>query len=161
MEEIMKNIWLYIGGGIAFVCATSYIIYRRFYKGDNNGNNTSNRTDKIIKKHIDALSYEFLVEEAKAMVSKIESDINADSVLTMAVTPNKLALQFLSQSNSSEWLGNIKVTEDEKQNLVILSIRDTDKILISEILISDRILDDYYDFVPDDKIYLKQIVLKK
>ena len=37
MEEIMKNIWLYIGGGIAFVCATSYIIYRRFYKGDNNG----------------------------------------------------------------------------------------------------------------------------
>ena len=95
------------------------------------------------------------------MVSKIESDINADSVLTMAVTPNKLALQFLSQSNSSEWLGNIKVTEDEKQNLVILSIRDTDKILISEILISDRILEDYYDFVPDDKIYIKQIVLKK
>ena len=157
----MKNIWLYIGGGIAFVCATSYIISRRFYKGDNNGNNTSNRTDKILKKHIDALSYEFLVEEAKAMVSKIESDINADSVLTMAVTPNKLALQFLSQSNSSEWLGNIKVTEDEKQNLVILSIRDTDKILISEILISDRILEDYYDFVPDDKIYIKQIVLKK
>ena len=161
MEEIMKNIWLYIGGGIAFVCATSYIISTRFYKGDNNGNNTSNRTDKILKKHIDALSYEFLVEEAKAMVSKIESHIHPDSVLTMAVTPNKLALQFLSQSNSSEWLGNIKVTEDEKQNLVILSIRDTNKVLISEILISDRILDDYYDFVPDDKIYIKQIVLKK
>lgn len=161
MEDIMKNIWFYVGGGIAFVCAASYIIYKRFFKPDNSGGVISNLKDQVLKKHIDVLSYEFIVEEAKAMVSKIESDINDDSVLSMAVTPNKLALQFLSQSNSVEWLGNITITEEEKHNLIILSIKDTDKVLLSEILIADRILDDYYDFVPDDKIYIKKIALKK
>lgn len=161
MEDIMKNLWFYVGGGIAFVCAASYIIYKRFFKPYNSGGVISNFKDQVLKKHIDVLSYESIVEEAKSMVSKIESDINDDSVLSMAVTPNKLALHFLSQSNSAEWLGNIKITEEEKHNLVILSIKDTDKVLISEILIADRILDDYYDFVPDDKIYIKKIALKK
>lgn len=161
MEDIMKNIWFYVGGGIAFVCAASYIIYKRFFKQGNSGGVISDLKDQVLKKHIDVLSYEFIVEEAKAMVSKIDSDINDDSVLSMAVTPNKLALQFLSQSNSAEWLGNIKITEEEKHSLMILSIKDTDKVLLSEILIADRILDDYYDFVPDDKIYIKKIALKK
>ena len=96
------------------------------------------------------------------MVSKLgPTKINDNSVLSLAVVPNKLVLQFLSQPNSQEWLGDIEVTEDEKQRMVILSIKDTDKMLLSEILIADRITDDFYDFVPNDKIYVKKIVLKK
>ena len=30
MEEFMKNPWFYIGGGIAFVCAASYIFIKGF-----------------------------------------------------------------------------------------------------------------------------------
>lgn len=156
----MKNSWFYVGVSIAFVCAASYIIYKRFFGADN-GNAPSDPVRCNRKKHIESLSYEFIVEEAKMIVSKIESSEINSSVLSIAVTPNKLALHFFSQPNSIEWLGDIELTEEEKQKMVILSIMDTDKALFSEILIADRVMDDYYDFVPEDKIYIKKIALKK
>lgn len=162
MEEFMKNPWFYIGGGIAFVCAASYIFYKRFFNVVIVEKDPASPIKCDLKKHIESLSYEYLVEEAKMMVSKLgPTKINDNSVLSLAVVPNKLALQFLAQPNSQEWLGDIEVTEDEKQRMVILSIKDTDKMLLSEILIADWITDDFYDFVPNDKIYVKKIVLKK
>lgn len=167
MEEIMKNPWLYIGCGIAFLTVVSYAIYRRLFvsgdKSDEDGDNTSpNQFRCSQKKHIETLSYEFLVEEVKMMITQIDaSKIKSDSVLSMAVTPNKLALQFVTQPNSGEWLGDIELTEEEKQKMVILSIKDTDNVLLSEILVASEVMDNYYDFVPDDKIYIKKIKFRK
>lgn len=166
MEEIMKNSWLYVGGGIALVTAASYIIYKRLFgpndNPDGDGINPSNQVGRNQKKHIETLSYEFLIEEAKMMITKIDaSEIKNDSVLSMVVVPNKLALQFLSQSNSGAWLENIELTEEEKQKMVVLSIKDTDNVFLSEILIANEILDNYYDFVSEDKIYIKKFKFRK
>lgn len=166
MEEIMKNTWLYVGGGIALVTAASYIIYKRLLgHGDNSdgdGIKPPKQGGRNQKKRIETLSYEFLIEEAKMMITKIDaSEIKNDSVLSMVVVPNKLALQFLSQFNSGAWLENIELTEEEKQKMVVLSIKDTDNVFLSEILIANEILDNYYDFVPEDKIYVKKFKFRK
>lgn len=163
MEEIMKSLWLYIGCGIAVLTVASCVIYRRFLVPGGDGDNTQlNQFGCNQKKHIETLSYEFLVKEAKMVINQIDtSKIKSDSVLSMAVIPNKLALQFISQPNSGEWLGKIELTEEEKQKMVILSIRDTDKVLFSEILVASEVMDNYYDFVPDDKIYIKKIKFRK
>lgn len=167
MEEIMKNPWFYIGCGIAFVTLASCVIYRHLFASEDisdeeGGDDTQNQVGCYQKKHIEALSYEFLVEEAKMLITKIdESKIKSDSVLSMAVTPNKLALQFISQPKSIEWLGNIELTEEEKRKMIILSINDTDKVLLSEILIANEVVDNYYDFVPMDKLYIKKIKFRK
>lgn len=156
MEEIMKNSWLYIGGGIAFVITAGYFIYKRI------GGGSINPIGCIPKKYIESLSYEFIIEEAKNMVFELdEAVIDNDSVLNLAVIPNKLALQFISLPNSRKWLRNTELTEEEKQNMVILSIKDREKELLSEILIANKVMDDYYDFVSEDKIYIKKITLRK
>lgn len=159
MEEIMKNSWLYIGGGIAFVITAGYFIYKRI-GGD--PIDPTNPIGCIPKKHIESLSYEFIIEEAKNMVSELDEEVvNDDSVLNLAVIPNKLALQFISLPNSKKWLKNTELTEEEKQNMVILSIKDREKELLSEILIANKVMDDYYDFVSEDKIYIKKITVRK
>ena len=58
-------------------------------------------------------------------------------------------------------MGDIELTEEEKQKMVILSIKDTDNVLLSEILVASEVMDNYYDFVPDDKIYIKKIKFRK
>ena len=164
MEEIMKNTLFYIGGAIAFSIAVGYIIYKQVVKtnGDNNVSSEDNDTDGFKKKYIKTLSYELLVKEVKSMMQNIDlSQIQEGKVLSMAVTPNKLSQQFFQMPHTKALLKALKITEDEKAKMVILSINAAEKTLVSEVIIADIVTDDYYDFVPDDKIYIKKISIAK
>ncbi|MEI3469820.1 MAG: hypothetical protein V8Q76_14765 [Bacteroides intestinalis] len=89
------------------------------------------------------------------------SQIQEGKVLSMAVTPNKLSQQFFQMPKTKALLKALKITEDEKAKMVILSINAAEKTLVSEVIIADIVTDDYYDFVPDDKIYIKKISIAK
>lgn len=168
MEEIMKNPWIYIGGGIAFVIAIGYFLYKQL--GGVNDGPDSDETVKgdFLIKRIEALSYEFLIGEVKELIRSLDlSGIDKDAILSMSIVPNKLAQEFIESDAFKKTYSHIEISESEKGKMVILSIVQSDKILgqsdktlISEFLIPKYIKDDYHDVVEEDKIYIRKIVLK-
>ena len=150
----MKNSFFYIGGGVAIIIIVAYLIYK-------NINRNIGETKLFSKKCIDIMSYEYLITETKALLKQLDSTKLDNQMLSMNVIPNKLALQFFEMAKEKQLAEKINFTEEEKAKMVILCINSANNVLIGEVLIADKITEDFYDFVPEDKIYIKKISISK
>lgn len=169
----MKYTWLYIAAGAAIFAVLIGVAVKYYKKQKDESGDTdiapvddtpppdNQDTNQFTKKYIATLSYKTLVDEARELVSKLDiSQSGSDCIVTMNVLPNKLANDFFNTNKETGAFDYLNLTKDEEDKMVIFSIIQDNKPLVTEVLIPAHINDDYYDVVPEDKIYVKKITLK-
>ena len=119
-------------------------------------------SQNVEKERTQKLSYEWILNEAQKVLQDIHFDKDDDKDYSLMIMPNKLACDCYDFcEKSGKKLLNEDLTDEEKAKMVIVLITtEVDKqVLWGKILIPDELADDFSDFVPNDKIYRKLIIV--
>lgn len=153
MEEFMKSPFWTIGSTICVIVVAA-IVYFKYKKNKTIKEDTN---DDVKIKRIKALSYEYIIDESKQLLKDLS--FNGDENLSLSVVPNMKAVEFYNSSEGKHFFSSKELSNEERNKMILLSIMQNNKILITEIIVPEEINADYYDFVPKDKIYVKKIKL--
>lgn len=155
----MSNMFLK-GGIIVGVLLAAVYVFRRFVSttAESDSNEEADDKDDLNIERVQSLSYELILSQSRSLISSWNL---ADSTcLSLGIMPQSLSIEYLKnlQSKTSQKVdpsllsGNVVVTYIQ---------RDTDKkVLDMKVYVAESIANDFNDFVPSDKIYLKKIKIK-
>lgn len=145
----MKNsAFIYIVG-VVLVSAVAGALYFHFRKRP---------VPPFDYKHISLLSYEWILNTATAIIRT--SNLGQDVEVSLRVLPNLVAKDFFSTADGQVIFEALKL--DEKQlNRVIIIMFSGQSVQLTPIVVTyDDLAEDFNDFIPKDKIYVKKIRVK-
>lgn len=149
MEEFMKSPFAIIGSTLCLIAAAFFVYY------NNKKKNKDKRNVNTILKRIDVLSYEYIIEESKQLLT--ECSYNKEKRLALSVVPNGKAVEFYNSREGKLFFSSMELSIEDVSKMVLLSIMENDEILTTEIIVPNVTTSDYSDFVHRDKIYIKKI----
>ena len=166
---MIKTIAMGVGGLIAGIIAYSTrewwgkIIFSPHI--GNNENGSSNPFPQIEKEVIEKLSYEHIVKCAEQVIQSKEAELDNIDEAKLVIMPNKTAQDYFNFtiSQGQKFFIGEKLTKNEMEKMVVVLITISDDmkdILWGRVYIPDELAEDLSDFVPSDKLYMRQISIK-
>lgn len=111
---------------------------------------------------IDMLSYEYIIKAVDKAMKNEETKVGQEGNVKLMVMPNKIAQEYydFTKTQGQPFFTEEEMTEDEKGKMVVVLVTTSDNlkdILWGKIFIPNKLAEDFYDFVPDDKLYVRPI----
>lgn len=117
---------------------------------------------QIEKEIIERLSYEHIIKRVENAILNGEAKGKNTGKATMMVMPNKIAKEYydLTISQGNPFFIEEEMTDEEKDKMVVVLITNSDnksEIMWGRVFIPNVLTDDFHDFIPSDKLYMKSI----
>lgn len=121
-----------------------------------------NLPTKVKKELIDKLSYEYIIKCAHGVLSNSEPDVLTVGNAKLIVMPNKVAQDYyrFTQSKGQHFFIGEKLTDIEIAQMVVVLVSTSDStedIIWGRVFIPNELTEDFTDFIPNDKMYVRLI----
>ena len=119
---------------------------------------------KVKKELIDKLSYEYIIKCAHGVLSNSESNALKTGDAKLMVMPNKVAQDYyrFTQRQGQPFFIGEKLTDIETAKMVVVLVSTSDStedIIWGRVFVPNELTEDFSDFIPDDKMYIRPISL--
>lgn len=119
-------------------------------------------TLQLEKEPIEKLSYEYIVKAVDKVLSSEENKVGQGHNVKLMVMPNKIAQEYydFTKNQGQPFFTKEEMTEEEKGKMVVALVTTSDNlkdIQWGKIYIPNELADDFYDFIPCDKLYMRPI----
>ena len=119
---------------------------------------------KYEKVLLEKLSYEHIIKCVEQELQK--EDVKVGDNANLIVLPNKMAQECFdfAQSQGKPFITEEELTDDDRSKMVMVFITTSSDnmkdIVWGKVFVPNELADDFEDFVPSDKIYMRPIRVK-
>lgn len=155
----------FVVGGAAILGLSTYIIWKWLQNNqpDTTGDDVTpiKPIRKFLIETLEKLSYEHIVKCVEQVLQN--EDIKEGAQLI--VMPNKMAQDYYNyaKSQGQPFVTEGELTDDDRLKMVMVFITASDNmkdIVWGKVFVPNALADDFEDFIPCDKIYMRPINVK-